>query len=76
VLFVIECRKKNIVQPDRPHDTMTCPRSRNYCCRGKATFITYSECVCVCRRSYAACNIHALCYTWPVRLYHNLPHYL
>ena len=32
---------------------------RNLCCRGKGIRICYSECVCVCSLSYAACSAHA-----------------
>jgi hypothetical protein len=35
-------------------------RSRNHCCREKATSITYSECVC--NLSYPAHSAHALYY--------------
>jgi len=49
--------------------------SRNYCCPGKATSITYSERVCSLR--YPACSEHApYCHLWPVRLYNNFPHYI
>jgi len=36
-------------------------RSCNHCCSGKATSITYAECVCVCVCSlrHLACNVHA-----------------
>ena len=37
-------------------------RSRNHCCRGKATSVTYSECVSVFLPIYATCNAHALYY--------------
>ena len=35
---------------------------RNICCRGKATSITYSECMFVCSLSYLACKAHAQYY--------------
>ena len=51
-------------------------RSRNYCCRGKAIIITYSECVSIALR-YAVCNAHRPYYIIRgVWLYPILQHYL
>ena len=50
-------------------------RSCNYCCRGKAISITYSECVSV-ALGIQPWNAHAPSHLWPVPLYNILPHYL
>jgi len=50
-------------------------RSCNLCCSGKATRITYSECMC--SLSYAACSAHAPFHLWPATLntiFSTLPH--
>ena len=53
-------------------------RSRNHCCRGKATRTTYNECVSVALVIQHA-NAHAsllYCHLWSVWLHHIFPHYL
>ena len=48
--------------------------SCNHCCSGKATSITYCECVC---GAYPACNAHApYFHLWPAPLYNIFPYYL
>ena len=50
-------------------------RSYNHCCSRKAVSMTFW--VCVCSRSYTACNAHApYCHLRPYRLYHVFPNYL
>jgi len=50
--------------------------SCNHCCSGKATSISYSECV-SCSLIYPACIALApYCHLWPVRLYHIFPLFL
>jgi len=53
-------------------------RSRNHCCRGKATKY-YIFWVCVSSSSYPTCNAHAQllhCHLCSAPLYHIFPYYL
>ena len=51
-------------------------RSRNHSCRGKATSITYPECVSVALIIQHAKRMRRITrHLWPVWLYHVFPHY-
>ena len=50
-------------------------RSRNHCCRGKATGVNIFW-VCVCSLCHSARKAHEpYCHLWSVRLYHIFPRY-
>jgi len=56
-------------------------RSRNRCRSGKAISTKHYECVCLCVfLPYLYCKRSACailhCHLWPVRPYHNFPHYV
>ena len=66
--------RANISKQDRYSNVKA--SSCNYCCRGKAASITYSECVLVALGIQHAMRMRHIVIYRPVQLYHIFPHYL